>query len=151
MSDVLGKSTHAAFGGMRVERVCRGDVPDYLCARGVVEPLLAEAKGRFSSIGFGTAAFKGWRSQFTRIRVVDAANVPRNTKGYIVATQFVTESQPAQTRTTSFVEDPNTEGQRLSEEQSTLLGRGVRPCTMPEYSINLASCPSRQHSIWATR
>jgi hypothetical protein len=126
MNDVLGKPAHAAFGSMRVERICRGDVPDYLCARGVMEPLLAEAKGRFSSIGFGTAAFESWRSQFARSRVVDAANIPRNTKGYIVATQFVTDSQPSQTRTTSYVEDPNTEGQRLSEEQGTQLGRGVR-------------------------
>jgi len=47
MSDVLGKPTHAAFGGMRVERVCRRDVPDYLCARGVVEPLRQKQRGAF--------------------------------------------------------------------------------------------------------
>jgi hypothetical protein len=33
MSEVLGKAAHAAFGGMRVERISPGDVPDYLCAR----------------------------------------------------------------------------------------------------------------------
>ena len=44
MSEVLGKAAHAAFGGMRVERISAGDVPDYLCAREVTEPLLAEAK-----------------------------------------------------------------------------------------------------------
>jgi hypothetical protein len=126
MSDVLGKSAHPAFGGMRVERVCPGDVPDYLCARDVTEPLLAEAKGRFSTIGFDTAAFKSWRSQFTRIRVVDGANIMRSTKGYIVATKFITDGHAAQARTTTYVEDPRTEGEPLSEEQSVLLARGTR-------------------------
>jgi len=125
MSDVLGKPTHAAFGGMRVERICPGDVPDYLCAREVAEPFLAEAKGRFSSISFDTAAFKNWRGQFSRIRVVDSAKVPRSTKGYIVATRFVTDGDAAQARTTSY-EDPSTGGERLPEEQGALLNRGTK-------------------------
>jgi hypothetical protein len=75
MNDVLDKSAHPAFGGMRVECVCRGDVPDYLCAERR-QVSLAEAKGRFSSVGFDTAAFEKWRSQFTRVRVVDSQNIP---------------------------------------------------------------------------
>ena len=126
MSEVLGKAAHAAFGGMRVERISPGDVPDNLCAREVTEPLLAEAKGRFSSINFNTAAFDSWRCQFTRIRVVDSASIPRSTKGYIVASRFVTDGGAAQARTTSFIEDPRTAGERLSEEQSALLARGAR-------------------------
>jgi hypothetical protein len=58
MSDVLGKATHAAFEGMRVERLQPGDTPDYFCARNVLKPYLAEAKGRFSPVGFGTAEFQ---------------------------------------------------------------------------------------------
>jgi hypothetical protein len=126
MNDVLGKPAHAAFGGMRVERLCPGDVPDYLCVRQVTEPLLAEAKGRFSSISFNTAAFKSWRAQFSRIRIVDSANIPRSAKGYVVATQFVTDASAAKNRATSYIEDPSTEGQPLTNEQSALLGRGVR-------------------------
>jgi hypothetical protein len=126
MNDVLGKPAHAAFGGMRVERICPGDVPDYLCARQVTEPLLAEAKGRFSSINFNSAAFQSWRAQFSRVRIVDSANIPRSAKGYVVATQFVTDASAAKNRATSYIEDPNTEGERLTGKQSTCLGRGVR-------------------------
>jgi len=69
LDEVMGKSAHGAFGGMRVERVCPGDVPDYLCARIAAGPFIAEAKGRFSSIGFHSAAFNNWRTQFTRIEL----------------------------------------------------------------------------------
>jgi hypothetical protein len=48
MNDVLGKPAHPASGGLRVERVCKGDVPDYLCGDHE-KAFLAEAKGRFSS------------------------------------------------------------------------------------------------------
>jgi hypothetical protein len=126
MRDVLGKPTHAAFAGMRIERVCPGDTPDYLCARKVTEPLIAEAKGRFSSIQFGSAAFNDWRTQFQRIRIVDSAGVQRSMKGYIVGTRFVTDADSEKTRSTCFIEDPNTEGERLSEEQRAALGRGTR-------------------------
>lgn len=123
MDEVMGKPAHAAFGGMRVERVCPGDVPDYLCARTATEPFIGEAKGRFSSIGFHTAAFNDWRNQFTRIRVLDSSNIPQSTKGYIVATRLVTEADPAKNRTTSYIEDPNTEGRPLSGEGRAMLGR----------------------------
>lgn len=126
MNDVLGKPAHAAFGGIRVERICPGDGPDYLCARQVTEPLLAEAKGRFSSISFNTAAFQSWRAQFSRVRLIDSANIPRSVKGYVVATQFATDASAAKNRATSYIEDPSTEGQPLTDAQSTLLGRGVR-------------------------
>jgi hypothetical protein len=95
MGDVIGKSTHPAFEGMRIERVASGDIPDYLCARKVTEPFIAEAKGRFSSIGFSKTEFSGWRDQFTRIRVLDRRKMLRNAKGYIVATRFVTDANTA--------------------------------------------------------
>lgn len=125
MSDVIGKSTHPAFEGMRIERVCAGDIPDYLCARKVTEPYIAEAKGRFSGVGFGNVEFGSWRDQFTRIRVLDRAKTQRSTKGFIVATRFVTDANAVKTRTTTYIEDPNTEGLPLSEEQRTILGRAT--------------------------
>jgi hypothetical protein len=125
MSDVLGKSAHAAFGGMRVERVCPGDVPDYLCGDDGAA-FLAEAKGRFSPIKFGSAVFDDWRKQFTRVRVVDSQDVPRSTKGYIVATKLVTDASPPAQRAATFVEDPETAGEPLGREQSLQLARGTR-------------------------
>ncbi len=125
MSEVLGKAAHSAFGGMRVERVCKGDVPDYLCGDDR-NPFLAEAKGRFSAIKFENATFNDWREQFKRVRVVDSQDIPRTTKGYIVATKLVTDASPATQRAATFVEDPDTEGEPLTREQSLLLARGAK-------------------------
>ncbi len=125
MSEVLGKTSHSAFGGMRVERVCKGDVPDYLCGDDR-NSFLAEAKGRFSGIKFESATFNDWREQFKRVRVVDSQDLPRTTKGYIVATKLVTDASPATQRAATFVEDPDTEGEPLTREQSLLLARGAK-------------------------
>jgi len=43
MSEILDKPAHAAFGSLRMERICRGDVPDYLCSHDV-QASLAEAR-----------------------------------------------------------------------------------------------------------
>ena len=125
MNDVIGKSTHPAFEGMHIQRVCSGDAPDYLCARKVTEPLIAEAKGRFSAIGFDTTAFDEWRQQFTRVRVLDRNKTVRSTKGYIVATRFVTGDNSRKTLATTYIEDPATEGEPLSAEQQSALGRSI--------------------------
>jgi len=125
MNDVLNKPAHPAFGGMRVERVCKGYAPDYLCGDDQ-NAYLAEAKGRFSKIKFSSAAFGDWRDQFNRVRVIDAQNVPRSMKGYIVATKFVTEASPAAQRSATFIEDPATEGERLNRDQSRQLARGAK-------------------------
>lgn len=125
MNDVLGKAAHPAFGGMRVERVTRGDVPDYLCGDDQ-RAFLAEAKGRFSTIKFTNAAFNDWRCQFTRVRVVDSVNKPRSTKGYIVATKLVSDASPPTQRSASFIEDPATEGEPLTREQNLQLSRAAK-------------------------
>ena len=125
MSEVLGKTAHAAFGGMRIERVCKGDVPDYLCGDDR-NAFLAEAKGRFSTIKFASAAFNDWRAQFTRVRVVDSQNVVRSAKGYIVATKLVTDASSVTQRAATFIEDPDTEGEPLGREQSLQLARGAK-------------------------
>ncbi len=125
MSDVLGKVAHPAFGGLRVERVCKGDVPDYLCGNDQ-KAFLAEAKGRFSAIKFTNAAFDDWRCQFTRVRVVDTGKIPRSTKGYIVATKLATDASPATQRSATFIEDPATEGEPLTREQARQMSRAAK-------------------------
>jgi hypothetical protein len=125
MSELINKPAHAAFGGLKVERTSAGDVPDYLCARESMLPCLAEAKGRFSSIGFERADFNDWRAQFTRIRVVDHKGSPRRVKGYIAATRFVSDANSPLLRTTGYIEDPDTEGMELSNENALALSRGV--------------------------
>jgi hypothetical protein len=123
LNDVIGRPTHAAFEGMQIERACKGDIPDYLCARKVTEPYIAEAKGRFSAVGFERADFKEWRAQFERIRGLDRNRIPRRLKGYIVATRFATNANSPSIRTTSYIEDPETVGEQLPEENSGGFGR----------------------------
>lgn len=124
MNKVLDRSTHAAFEGLKIERIQRGDVPDYLCARKVTQPQFAEAKGRFSSIGFKTAEFVTWRDQFGRIRACDRNGMSRKLKGYIVATRFVTEAHRESVKSTIFAEDPETPGEAaFTDHDGYFLGR----------------------------
>ena len=125
MNDVLGKGVHPAFGGIRVERACPGDVPDYLCGDDT-KTFLAEAKGRFSNIKFNSAAFSDWRDQFTRVRIVDSTKIRRNLKGYIIATQLVTDANPATRKSTTFIEDPETGGEPITREQAIQLSRATK-------------------------
>jgi hypothetical protein len=67
-----------------------------------------------------------WRCQFTRVRVVDNRNIPLSTKGYIVATSFVTDASPSTRRSGTFIEDPATEGEPLTREQSLQLSRAAK-------------------------
>jgi len=130
MTEVLNKPTHAAFEGMRIERTSPGDVPDYLCARKVTVPHVAEAKGRFSSISFASAEFKRWREQFTRIRVVDRAGIPKVLKGFIVGTRFATETNSATVQTTTFIEDPDVRERLCSQRMRVRsLVASSLPCT----------------------
>jgi len=122
---LIQRPTHAGFGGMRINRTCKGDIPDYLCARKVSEPRIAEAKGRFSPIEFTTPEFGRWRDQFTRIRVEDGHGVPRSLKGYILATRFVTDANAATARSTSYIEDPESLGEALPDDQAPAIGRGI--------------------------
>jgi hypothetical protein len=122
MNQVLNKSTHPAFGGMRIERKTKGDVPDYLCAYSVSKPFIAEAKGRFSQIRFTSSDFDSWRKQFSRIIVLDHAGISRRLKGYIVATRFTTEKD-ANAQAKVLIEDPETEGDRVLAEDQIGIGR----------------------------
>lgn len=121
MLRVLDRSTHPGFDGLRIERAARGDTPDYLCARSVSRPFIAEAKGRFSSISFGSAEFAQWRSQFSRIRIRDRRGALIKVKGYIVGTRFVTESN-VRANPGLYIEDPETPGDASFEDD---LGQGL--------------------------
>lgn len=122
---VLNKSTHAAFNRMEIIRSQEGDIPDYLCARSVNEPHIAEAKGRFTAISFKSKEFESWRKQFGRIRVRNHLHAPLKLKGYTVATRFVTENNIRPPFPTLLAEDPTTEGQEATPEELSDLGRGT--------------------------
>jgi hypothetical protein len=83
------------------------------------------SKGRFSAISFSAAAFDEWREQFKRIRVLDRDKKLRSAKGYIVATRFVARANSRKTLAATYIEDPATEGERLSVEQLSALGRSI--------------------------
>jgi hypothetical protein len=123
MSEVLNRPTHPAFGGLRIRRITKGDVPDYLCARKFTEPLIAEAKGRFSPIAFDTAAWSNWRQQFSHIAIESSTGTTRRAKGFVVATRFIAHSAAADRRTTVLLEDPDVPGEsELTAEERTNLG-----------------------------
>lgn len=125
LQNVVDKSTHAAFEGMRIVRTKKGDIPDYLCARKTNEPRIAEAKGRFSSIAFNNVEFDEWREQFDRVQALDPMGTVLSLKGYIGATRFATASNTDRIRTKTFIEDPQTPGDLLAERSdfSRNLGR----------------------------
>ncbi|MEQ6328109.1 hypothetical protein [Pseudomonas yangonensis] len=106
--------------GFTVERAAPGDIPDYLCSDGAGSVVLAEAKGRYSSVGFDTEEFKRWREQFKRVRVLDANGNAVRVKGHIVATRFATESKP-NVHSKLYAEDPSTEGREPISGLTALL------------------------------
>jgi hypothetical protein len=123
MEDVLDKSSSGAFGDVRVERAQPGDTPDYLCAKSAAEIFLAEAKGRYRSIGFGTKAFGKWRKQFSRVSVKDASGTLKSLKGYIVATRWATEHSKPSVHATLYAEDPSSPGDEpLNSDDARTLG-----------------------------
>jgi hypothetical protein len=132
---VLDRTTHRAFEGMRILRKDSGDTPDYLCARSVTRPLLAEAKGRFSPIGFRTVEFQSWRDQFQRIQVVDRNGNPIRLKGFIVATRFITEANQKLPTSVLYLEDPETDG--LEQTADTVLSPLGRIIAAQHYSAVL--------------
>lgn len=120
MEHVLDRGAQEAFGNARVERVQKGDAPDYLCAGSAGEPFIAEAKGRTSSVSFGNAEFERWRKQFDRVVVKDGAGVERAVKGFIVATRFACEANP-RVHSKLFAEDPNTRGDGPLRDDRSLI------------------------------
>lgn len=120
MEAVLNRAPQPGFGGHRVERVQKGDAPDYLCAANPSKVFLAEAKGRVSPISFGSAEFKKWRKQFDRVVVKDESGTLCSVKGHIVATRFATQADSARVRSKLLAEDPASPGDRPLREAPNL-------------------------------
>ncbi|SDD86364.1 hypothetical protein SAMN04488104_10851 [Algoriphagus faecimaris] len=131
MDKVLDKPAHAAFNGITVKRISKGDAPDYLCSISPDQPFIGEAKGRFSNIAFTSAAFTEWRNQFKRIAIYDSSGSQKKLKGYIVATKFTTDTNRASNKSKVFAEDPETNGDGFLGDSSFGLGRG---CIAIHYS-----------------
>lgn len=111
MKAVLDRKAHPNFGGHEVQRVSKGDAPDYLCAQTAHTVFLAEAKGRTRSISFGNPEFEKWREQFKRVVVKDASGRLCSVKGHIVATRFATEEDGPRIKSQLFAEDPASPGE----------------------------------------
>ncbi|MGE5456984.1 MAG: hypothetical protein ACM3RX_01375 [Methanococcaceae archaeon] len=124
MDKVLNKELHPAFDGMKVKRIAEGSVPDYLCAKSVSKPFIAEAKGRFSNIDFNSVEFNEWRQQFTRIRVFDRNSIPKKIKGFIIGTKFSTDTQSVKNKSKVYSEDPNTDGEEYINSDNLGIGKG---------------------------
>lgn len=124
---LLDRQAHRPFDGCALHRIASGDAPDYLCATAQGAACLAEAKGRYSSIGFNTKEFARWREQFSRVAFKDASGVTRRLKGHIVATRFSTESDSARLKSTILAEDPLSPGDRdFEREESSGLSQAVQ-------------------------
>lgn len=110
MESVLNRGSNSSFGGLRVERVDKGDTPDYFCANAGQSAFLAEAKGRVSAVSFANAEFQSWRRQFDRVVVKSPSGMQLAVKGHIVATRFATEDHHSRVKSTLFAEDPTSPG-----------------------------------------
>jgi len=117
MHTLLDKPT-AAFSGHTIERIGKGDTPDYFCAETRSKVFLAEAKCRRESVSFTNAAFTSWRKQFDRVVVKDSGGNPRAVKGHIVAVRLAAESDIARVQSKLFAEDPASPGERMIGEDS---------------------------------
>jgi hypothetical protein len=126
MGDVLSRQSQRPFVNCTVRRTNSGDTPDYLCAEDRSSLYLAEAKGRYSSVSFGTSEFQSWRRQFDRVEVVDPSGNACSLKGHIVATRLATEVDAPSVRTKLLAEDPSSPGDRpLSREAAEELGNAI--------------------------
>ncbi len=108
MDHVLGKVAPAPFAPTQVVRIAKLDTPDYLCGDAARSIFLAEAKGRQrETISFNNKRFQAFRDQFTRISVQNPLGQNLKVKGYIVATRFRMNDEPATRRSKLFAEDPS--------------------------------------------
>jgi hypothetical protein len=109
MDKVINKNLPTNFGHLKIVRTNKGDVPDYVCAESTDKIFIAEAKGRYTPIGFANKEFQDWRDQFDRVELQDERGNPISVKGFIVGTRFATESKPS-IFTEIYAEDPFTRG-----------------------------------------
>lgn len=131
MDKILDKELHPAFDGMKIKRIAKGDVPDYLCAKSVTKSYITEAKGRFKNISFTSSEFDKWREQFQRIKVYDKNDITKVLKGYIVGTKLTTTEHKSTNRSKIMAEDPKTIGDEDMNENDNGIGLG---CISIHYS-----------------
>jgi len=143
MEHVADKETHAAFNGLKITKK-GSDVPDYLCARSVLDPQIAEAKGRYSAISFSSKEFTTWRSQFSNIEVRNRSGMLLSLKGFVVATRFVTDVNRSSMLTTMFVEDPLTPGDTTDSSRFPELGLGIIAVLRPRHREDWAQADVRR-------
>jgi hypothetical protein len=126
ISELLKRQAVRPIAGLTIQRVDDGDTPDYFCTDNARTVFLAEAKGRYTSIGFNTREFSSWRKQFSRIAVLDATRTPKRVKGHIVATRFATEKDSGKIQSTIFAEDPSTLGEEdLDRNERSVLASAI--------------------------
>jgi len=113
---IVNKSAFSKFSNIRLERVCEGDIPDYLCTDNTRNVYLAEAKGRYSAINFGSREFESWRRQFNRVAAKNVTGQSISLKGFIVGTRFATEQDRSAVKSRLSVEDPRTPGEIPADE-----------------------------------
>ncbi|GEM_PF-4599675 len=82
IGSLLDKKLTGEFSNIFVERVRKGDSPDYLFIDNNNQPCLAEAKGSRKPIEFSDTKFDKWREQFETVQV-KVNNNPIQVKGYI--------------------------------------------------------------------
>jgi hypothetical protein len=116
LGDFIDRYVDQRFGRVKLRRKGSGDTPDFICANRENKIYLAEAKGRYGAISFGSAEFKKWREQFSRVEFVSqfspsTPEVLLSVKGVIIATHFGTASGSVSDYSTIFAEDPRTPGQ----------------------------------------
>lgn len=99
--------------GWSAERAGDGDLPDWLVAK-KGNAAIAEAKGRSRS--FGTKEIDKWRKQVTNVHILKNKVRRNNMKSWILANRWVNSDQPG-LKPTLYVEDPDGEGQAISDEE----------------------------------
>jgi hypothetical protein len=97
--------------GSRWKRAEDGDLPDYVCGRGVLEPNLLEVKGRYESVTFTAKKFSEFRAQIQRAELVDSNGASIQVKGFVSVARWATQDTP-RVRTRLLVEDPATRGEQ---------------------------------------
>lgn len=91
-----------------IERISKGDLPDFFCMDSSGKIMIAEAKGRSTTINFGTKDFENWKKQYGRIIVTDPNNTELIFKGFVVATSL--GELPKKSHSKVLIEDPKTRG-----------------------------------------
>ena len=96
--------------GSQWKRAADGDLPDYVCGKGVPDPNLLEVKGRYESVTFAAKKFSEFRAQIQRAALVNSSGASIQVKGFVSVARWATQDTP-RVRTRLLVEDPVTRGE----------------------------------------